>query len=217
VPAASAPALGVGSAGVPGVGGSAKLAKERATDCSIPYKEYLTRFSRASEELVAYGRPLAEIIGSIVDFHFNHFQESSCKGSRSRLGPVASRFAAWVENREQIRGPHFGSDLNFEHLEILVTEWDTEQIIRWGARPLDDLRRNVSEIEGFLNRDLAEYDKVKLHILLGEIYAAVGEKHNALKHAKALRNLAALEKWAENVIRVFSEDEHESRRKNNFD
>ena len=92
------------------------------------------------------------------------------------------------------------------HLEALVTEWETEQIIRWGIRPLPDLVKDLPEIELFLKRELAEFDRVKLHILLGECYAASGKVECAREHAKALRNMAILEIWAESLIRKLSED-----------
>ena len=62
------------------------LAKERAPDSSISYEGYRGKFSRAAEELAAYDRPLARVIGSLVEFHFNHFRESACL-SRTPCGP----------------------------------------------------------------------------------------------------------------------------------
>ena len=71
---------------------------------------------------------------------------------------------------------------------------------------MPDLAINVDDMELFLKKDLAEFDKVKLHILLGECYAASGEVERAREHAKALRNMATLEIWAEFLIRKLSED-----------
>ena len=64
-------------------------------------------------------------------------------------------------------------------------------------------------MESFLNRSIVEYDKVKLHVLLGEVYIASGNIEGAIRHAKALRNLSALEKWAESVIKRISRDHND--------
>lgn len=182
------------------------LAKERATDSTLPYETYTGKFSKAAEELAAYDRPLARAIGSLVEFHFNHFQESARLSPDSRVGRVAERYAAWMESPGQAPALMSAADEQVTHLEALVTDWDTEQIVRWGIRPLPDLAKDADEIEYFLNRDLAELDKVKLHVLLGELHAASGDAGRALLHAKALRNLAALERWAEALIRKLAED-----------
>lgn len=178
------------------------LAKERASDSSLPYEAYSSKFGKAAEELAAYDRPLARTIASLVEFHFNHFRESACQSPRSRVGTVADRYAAWMETRSQVTVPLTGADGPVNYLESLVTDWETEQIIRWGIRPLSDLIKHAADIESFVNRDLTEFDKVKLHVLLGELYAACGYQRRALEHAKALRNVASLETWAEALIRA---------------
>ena len=116
-----------------------------------------------------------------------------------------SRYAAWVESRSQLSASALSADEKGSRLEALVTDWETEQIVRWSSRPLVDLSKHLDDIELFLKRDLAEFDRVKLHVLLGELHAGSGNSKQALEHAKALRNLAAMERWAEAVIRSVGE------------
>jgi hypothetical protein len=180
------------------------LAKERAADSSLPYAAYAEKFSRAAEELDSYDRPLARTIGGLVAFHFNHFRDAARLSPVSRLGLAAERFATWTESRrEQAVPPAPPGDR--ADLEALVTDWDTERIIRWCVRPLPDLSRSTDEIEEALGSDLAEFDRVKLHILLGEIHAASRSRERALEHARALRNVPDLGTWAEGMIRALSE------------
>jgi hypothetical protein len=185
------------------------LAKERAPDSSLPYDAYIGKFNKAAEELADYDRPLARTIGSLVEFHFNHFRESARLSPVLRVGLVADRYAAWIESRRQTRAPQVSADETVNHIESLLTDWETEQIIRWGSRPLPDLLRDADNIESFLNKDLAEFDRVKLRVLLGEIYAKSGEAKRAIEHAKALRHLASLEKWAEAMIQAMLEDNND--------
>ena len=185
------------------------LAKERAPDSSLAYHTYVGRFSRAAEELATYERSLAVTIVSLIEFHFNHFEEASRLGNKSRVGRVAERFATWMQGKlmESTKGSASSSVIN--KLEALVTDWETEQIVGWAVCPLEVLSDRAWEIESFLKGDLEEYDKVKVHMLLGEMYARSGKVAKALQHAKALRNLAALEKWAESLIMSCSEDRND--------
>ena len=137
---------------------------------------------------------------SLIEFHYNHFRESAFRFPNSRVGSVAKRYLAWIEPQDTVPNPVTSADKSVSRLEALVTDWETEQILGWGVRPVIPLEKDVEAIELFLKRDLAEFDKVKLHVLLGEIYALSGNPERALEHAKRLRNLAALEKWAETLI-----------------
>ena len=183
------------------------LAKEQAPASSLPYEAYVGKFSKAVEELANYKRPLARMIGSLVVFHFNHFGEAARLASDARVGRAAARFEAWLKDRKT----EFGPDLNIaiSNLDALVTDWETEQIVCWAVRPLDDLSQHVRDMEAFLKRNIGEYDRVKLHILLGEAYAASGDIGKALQHTKTLRNLPPFDKWAEAKIRTHSKDHNE--------
>lgn len=181
------------------------LAKQKAPDSSLPYEEYVKRFNKAAEELVAYERPLARTIGSLIEFHFNHFAKAVRLASETRVGRAATRYASWLQAWKTETEHEAAVNVVLSNLDAWVTDWETEQIIRWATRPLNHLSQHVTDMESFLNRDLAEYDSVKLHVLLGETYAASDDIEKALQHAKILRNLPGLETWAESMIYVHSE------------
>lgn len=183
------------------------LAKERATDCSLPHEVYIAKYAKATEELAPYDRNLAHTIGGLIEFHFNHFRDAERLCPSSRLGRISSRFAAWTESRSGAPVTYTDNiDQQATAIESLVTEWDTEQILNWAGRPLAALAEDVKDIELFLRRDLAEFDRVKLHMLLGETFAATGDAKSALEHARALRNLPTVENWAEALIREVGEN-----------
>ena len=182
------------------------LAKERAPDSTLPYEGYVGKFNRATEVLRDYNRPLARTIGSLIEFHFNHFGEVVRLAGDSRVGVAAARYSAWIHGKRPAE-PKGSTALGaMSQLEVLVTDWETEHIAQWVVRPLRELYRNVEEIESFLchnsaKYDSAEYDRVKIHILLAEIYSEQGESQHSVNHAKALRNRSAFEAWAEAKIR----------------
>jgi len=136
----------------------------------LPYEAYGEKFSKATEELAVYDRPLARIIVSLIEFHFNHFRESVSLFPTSRVGSVARRYAVWIGSEHPTLDVAGLFNTVFSR-ENSVTDCDTEQILRWAALPLRDLFQLVGGIEAFRKRDLAEFDRVKLTILLGEIYA----------------------------------------------
>jgi hypothetical protein len=185
------------------------LAKERASDSSLSFEAYIGKFSKAAETLAAYDRPLARIITSLVEFHFNHFHDSANLSPRSRVGKVANQYAAWVETRGRVTESLIAVDESINHLEALVTDWQTEQILRWGVRPLSNLSKYTDKIESFMNRDLTEFDRVKVHVLLGELHALSGNSDRAMVHARTLRNVASLETWAESLIREIGENRND--------
>lgn len=185
------------------------LAKERAPDATLPYESYVGKFNKAAEALSVYKRPLAQTMCALIAFHYNHFEEAAYLASKARVGCAAKKYATWMQGRMTGIEHKVVSNVVTSHIEALVTDWKTEQIIRWSNRPLDDLTKHVAEMESFLKREIDQKDGVKVHILLGEIYAKSGDFKNALKHAKILRSLPPLEKWTESMIRTYSEEHHE--------
>ncbi len=141
------------------------LAKERAPDSSLTYEAYIGKYSKAAEELAAYDRPLAQTIGSLIEFHFNHFEEAAQLAGEARVGHAAARYAKFLQDlplsSEQkcvsIQAPR----------DALVTDWETERIVRWSVQSLPELSRYADNMESFLNRSIVEYDKVKLACSLG--------------------------------------------------
>jgi hypothetical protein len=184
------------------------LAKERAQDSSLDYAEYGGKFGIAAEELGAYDRHLARTIASLIEFHFNHFGETFVLAGSSRIGLAASRYQGWLKG-EVVGDPierNLSNDEADGGLEMLVTEWETEQIARWAVSPLSLLYSEIDKMVDFMKRDLSEYDVVKLNILLAEIYSSAGESELSKQYAKVLRNIPAVEEWAERKIRSKAEN-----------
>jgi hypothetical protein len=181
------------------------MARERHPDSSLSYEEYEKKFNQAFYELNAYDRPLARIISSLIAFHFNHFGETVYFAGDSRVGRAAKRFEAWVSCIEPIEPRVQDSDTELGQLEVFVTDRDTERITDWSIRPLDELAVCAEELETFLAGDVSDYDGAKVHMLLAEAYFRNGNKEKSLIHAKALRNMPSMERWAESMIRKNTE------------
>lgn len=184
------------------------LAKERSADSTLPYNHYSHKLSAAAEQLAAYDRPLARIIACLIEFHFNHFADAAQLWPSSRVGRVARRYADWLAARRPAKQPA-PAGAAVSHLETLVTDLDSEQIVRWAERPLAALAKEAGDIEAFLRRGPATYDEAKLHVLLGQLHAACGATAKAVEHAKALRNLPRFERWADALIRRTTDDRDE--------
>ena len=185
------------------------LAKERSNDSSLSHEKYVNKFNKAVEQLAAYDRPLARIIRSLVEFHFNHFEEAAHLASNERIGRAAASYATWKRGRKITSKQKYFPSVALNNLETSVTDWDTEQIVRWAVRPLEDLTAEIDEMESSLNRGLVEYDSVKVRVLLGETYTVSGDYGRALKHAKELCNLPGLKRWANSVIYAHSDDHND--------
>ena len=176
------------------------LAREGSPDSSLAHDAYVRKFNKAAEELIAYERPLARTICSLIEFHFNHFDDAARLTDKTRVSRAAAKYARWMRGGMLELKKRPVSNVVHGDIEALVTERKTEQIVMWALRPLDNFFAQVDEIETFLKQDLGKYDGVKVHMLLGETYVKSGDTENVLRHAKALRNLPALEIWAESMI-----------------
>lgn len=183
------------------------LAKEGSRDSSLPNEAYVGKFTNAAEGLGAYDRPLARTIGSLIEFHFNHFSDATRLAGRARLGQAASRYDAWI------RGAPIATPISrptkhvTRSLEGTLSDWDTEQIVRWTVQDLGTLAQYTSDMETFVARDISDFDRLKVHLLLAEVYAFAGDTVPSLRHAKSLRNIPAVEQWAERLIRALAGDE----------
>jgi hypothetical protein len=178
------------------------MAKERATDCSLRHEQYIEKYSAAAERLAPYDRGLSRTVGGLIEFHFNHFQDAVRLCPDSRLGYVSNYFATWVASRTVADSSTADTaNRRATSIEKVVTELDTERILTWASLPLKSLAVHLHNLEEMCRRmDLAEFDRVKLHMLLGESLAATGNTVGALVHARSLRNLPTVEAWAESLI-----------------
>ena len=178
------------------------LAKERSPSSRLVYSDYERKFNRAAETLKGYDRPLARTIGSLIEFHFNHFEESSHLSPHSRVGAAARQYENWIrpapaghtvrpQEKPVIRR------LRKDDPDGLLADKDTEKIMHWALWPMSALIAHVRDIESMLeNPDLAEYDKAKLHVLLGKLHAQA-----ARSHAKELRGVPLFKTWAGDFIK----------------
>lgn len=185
------------------------LAKERSDDSSLPENAYVKKYNKAVEELIGYDRPLARTISSLIEFHFNHFQDAMRLAGHSRIGQAASKYDEWL--RGVIRALHDDRSARDTGgtLEGLVSDWGTEQIARWVTMDFQVITRYLTDMEAFVAADNSDYDRQKVKVLLAEIYAFNGDAGASRHHAKELRNMPAFEAWAERLLLALAGDTHD--------
>lgn len=175
------------------------LAKERSPESSLPYEAYREKFSRALDKLGTFDRHLANRIGGLIEFHFNHFAEAAVRSPASRVAYAATVFNSWLYGAppgELGQGP-IEDDVR---LESLLTDWDTEQLVRWAVRDTSSLRGEQAQMEKMLRGTLAEFDQTKLHVLLAQIGLASKNRSLVLTHARELRNRPGFARWADAAL-----------------
>ena len=181
------------------------LAKEHSPDSALPYEEYRTRFNRAADELLDYDRPIARIIRALVAFHFNHFADVAATAPSGRLRVASSRFAALLagEGWGTVSPP---ATARRNATEDLLTDHESLRIIRWATSPLTDLGAEAADISALARRDIPEFDRMKLRMLLAEASAAAGDRDTARKAARALIGSLKTAAWAERVIASLADE-----------
>lgn len=177
------------------------LAKERSPDSSLAYEAYREKFTRALDKLVAFDRTLANRVCGLIEFHFNHFPEAAFLSSNSRVGHAATAFEAWLSGKPkgETRPKPTEDD---QRLESMLTDWDTEQLLRWAIRDLSALSIEQAAIERMLSAGPAEFDQTKLHVLLAQIGLSTSNPAMVRAHARQLRNSPSMAHWADAVIEI---------------
>lgn len=175
------------------------LAKERSPDSSLPYEEYRTRFSRATHELLDYDRPIARIVRALVAFHFNHFADAAAIAPAGRLRTAAAKFASLL-NGKVWGSVVFSASSKRSDPEDLLTDHETLRILRWTTSSLTELSAETLKISALVKRDIPEFDRTKLRVLLAEATAAAGDKVTARKAARDLVNSPKTVVWAEQML-----------------
>ena len=173
------------------------LAKEESPDSSLRPDSYISKFNGAAAELSAYDRPIAQQVCALIDFHFNHFSEAIRRAPQSRVARAAARFA---EPPAHPKIPQHPASTTAIYLEQMLTDWTTEQVIRWATRDTASLVPDIDDMQSCRSRSNQEYDKVKLSFLLAEAFAAVGHFAQATRLARSLRNITEFAPWAESLI-----------------
>lgn len=171
------------------------LAKERVPGCALPYARYNAKFTESVEILNWYDRPLARAIVSVIEFHHNHFPEAARKGRGSRTGEAAGKFRRWLHAHGNDATKSGQGPVACNGLDNWVSDQDTDQIVHWTLQPKERLVREAETMEAFVRRDIADFDRVKVRILLAEMYWAMGEAARAAEHAKSVGS-KAFEDWA---------------------
>ena len=176
------------------------LAKERAGGSAPPYEKYNAKYTESVDALNWYDRPLARAIVSVIEFHHNHLTEAAQKGRGWRIGEAARKYQRWLHAQgEDTAGPARGT-VGGRGLDDWVTDRETERIVFWTMLTIEKLVGERDKMEAFLTRDGAEFDRVKVRILLAEMYWALGERALASEHAKNVGSRGVFEKWARSRI-----------------
>lgn len=176
------------------------IAKERHRQSGLPYESYQSHFKSAALKLAAYNRPVARAITALVSFHFNQFSDAANCNDLTRVAAASRIFHIWINRINDIPLRQQEYDAMPNTLEVSLTDFETECILRWTCKPEYRLRYiNSIEVASSAG-NLAEYDIIKLHILLAEEYLKIGNRKCANEHAKELSNLTAFAPWANTII-----------------
>ncbi|MDE3021712.1 MAG: hypothetical protein KGI54_07605 [Pseudomonadota bacterium] len=175
------------------------MSRERRPDSRIPYAQYPERFNQAADALMDYNRPLAHIVRSLVAFHFNHFENASIFSPSGRLHMAAIRFDTILKGGQWDKKNTPAKKLS-NVPEDLLTDHETLRILRWIELPLSELATEAGNISALVKRDITEFDRLKLNILLTEAYTANGNFLKARNIARELITNPKTSGWAERSL-----------------
>ncbi|MBM3852375.1 MAG: C2H2-type zinc finger protein [Verrucomicrobia bacterium] len=172
------------------------LAKEGNSSPALPFADHREKFNRAAEVLRDVDRPLARQILALVAFNLNHFSLAASLAPATRVAAASKKYLAWTSSRPAPSCDREGLDQSDSRL----TDLDTESIIRWSLLPLGAVGEHRDELEQALQRDISEFDRAKVRLLLTEYLLNVRDFPRAKLHARELWNNPAFGPWAEVVL-----------------
>ncbi|WP_424946411.1 C2H2-type zinc finger protein [Candidatus Spongiihabitans sp.] len=181
------------------------LAKERSADSSLPFEKYREKFARAEDALKDFDRPLVRVIRALIAFHFNQFNESIDLAGKSRVGIASGRFERWIAG-DTIGANRFLSRTSDSRIEELLTDFESERLIKWCVADPKALVPQLQDIESLIHQDILAFDRTKLRVLLAELYANQRSVTEAKNHARELRNSPVFGLWAENLLHRLTDE-----------
>ena len=178
------------------------LAKERAPSSSLHFDEYLRYFNEAEQTLAGFDRPVARLIRALVAFHFNRFADARRLAPTKRLRTAAGAFESLLAAKQGGSGA-FGAPFSSKTdsaIEALLTDIHSESILAWLASGLDGMAGALGNLEAALEHPWAEYDKLKIRLMLAESCLVRGDDQRARQIARELIGLPETETWAEGLL-----------------
>lgn len=187
------------------------LAKERAPSSSLRFGDYVRYFNVADQTLAGFGRPVAHLIRALIAFHYNRFEDARWLAPTGRLRHAAGAYASLLDTA----GLPWHLESAFTNtsesaLEALLTDIHTEKILGWSALGVSELSDITEELEKALSLDWADYDKMKINLMLAEAFAASSNLKSARRKARELVGRPETAVWAQRFLnRLASEESHD--------
>lgn len=186
------------------------LAKERAPSSNLQFDDYLKYFNEAEKTLAGFERPVALLIRALVAFHFNRFADARRLAPTKRLRTAAGAFESLLVE-EQVGGGAFGAPFSSKTdsaIEALLTDIHSESILAWLASGLEGMAGVFDNLEAALEHPWAEYDKLKIRLMLAESCLVRGQDLRARQIARELIGLPETEDWAGGLLgRLLAKEE----------
>ena len=162
------------------------LAKERSSTGDIPYERYREKFNMSLDSLKSIDRALAHQICNLINFNFNRLVDVDRRNPKTRVGVATSHLLALGQGNLEAPIDAVSPRRSFDRA---LTDADTELIIEWACRDLSSLTSVTADIKDFSDKDTAELDKSKSHVLLAAARLAQSDLNGALNCKAELHHL----------------------------
>ncbi len=186
------------------------LAKERSPSSNLQFNDYLKYFNEAEKTLAGFERPIARLIRALVAFHFNRFADARRLAPTKRLRTAAGAFETLLAAK-QVNAGSFGAPFSSKTdsaIEALLTDIHSESILAWLASGRDGMAVASENLEAALEHPWADYDKLKIKLMLAESSLLSNEDKRARHIARELIGLPETEIWAESLLdRLLAKEE----------
>lgn len=182
------------------------MAKERSPDSGLKQSQYVERYTRASDELSGFERPLARSIRALVAFHFNQFDAAELLAPVGALRHASGAFAGLLKGLPWHVNTVF-STIPGNAVEDLLTDQDTLQILADASQGLVELKNCADDLLLHQRRAAGGFDLMKRTLLASEALAAREDAASRTAARKLARELASqhdTSAWAKAMLERLS-------------
>lgn len=174
------------------------LNRDRSDESGLEPGEYRDRYSQAAHQLRGFDRTPARIVRGLVSFHYNQFDDVKPDVGSDRLYRAADRLRACLAGTSPEPGPIGRQGVT--ELDTLLSDADTERMLRWVGLPLGEAHEQVLEEMDEFQKGCDPFDRLKLQLVLAEHDIQLGRLDSARARAHSLRHTPDAADWASAVL-----------------
>jgi len=175
------------------------LGKDQRGGTALTQEQGRAKLNEAHQTLQQVDRPLAKVVGAVIEFQSNAFFKTGGLQTVPRLRHAMKWFKAASDNDAKL--PVGGHDIDTAAISRVPLDGATDELLTWVNATKEGVTTQLNHIEKRA-RDPAWLpdDRAKARVLIAAIHLARGNHADAVQTARSFRHDPVFQHLAEQVI-----------------